>query len=108
MKYVSERIVNIGELKGIIQKARLDSLEILEECKKNKPSIENIEGYANQMEAKLLTAENFDFLIERETTIDKLPVQGRRRCERTGRFINNRISISYNRSCAKEQYILFI
>lgn len=76
MKYVSERIVNIAELKGIIQKARLDSLGILEECKKNKPSIENIEGYAYQMEAKLLAAENFDFLIERETTIDKLSVQG--------------------------------
>ncbi len=71
MKYVSERIVNIRELKDIIQKSRLDTLGILEECKKKEPSIKDIEGYAKQLEIRLYKAENFDFLIERATTVDK-------------------------------------
>lgn len=71
MKYVSERIVNIRELKDIIQKSRLDTLGILEECKKKEHSIKDIEGYAKQLEARLYMAENFDFLIERVTTVDK-------------------------------------
>lgn len=71
MKYVSERIVNIRDLKDIVQKSRLDTLGILEECKKNEPSIKDIEGYAKQLEARLYMAENFDFLIERATTVDK-------------------------------------
>lgn len=71
MKYVSERIVNIRDLKDIVQKSRLDTLGILEECKKKEPSIKDIEGYAKQLEARLYMAENFDFLIERATTVDK-------------------------------------
>ena len=71
MKYVSERIVNIRELKDIIQKSRLDTLGILEECKKKEPYIKDIEGYAKQLEIRLYKAENFDFLIERATTVDK-------------------------------------
>lgn len=42
MKYVSERIVNIRELKDIIEKSRLDTLGILEECRKKEPSIKDI------------------------------------------------------------------
>ena len=71
MKYVSERIVNIRDLKDIVQKSRLDTLGILEGCKKKEPSIKDIEGYAKQLEARLYMAENFDFLIERATTVDK-------------------------------------
>ena len=71
MKYVSERIVNIRDLKDIVQKSRLDTLGILEECKKKEPSIKDIEGYAKQLEARLYMAENFDFLIERAATVDK-------------------------------------
>lgn len=71
MKYVSERIVNIRDLKDIVQKSRLDTLGILEKCKKKEPSIKDIEGYAKQLEARLYMAENFDFLIERATTVDK-------------------------------------
>lgn len=71
MKYVSERIVNIRDLKDIVQKSRLDTLGILEECKKKEPSIKDIEGYAKQLEARLYMAENFDFLIERAITVDK-------------------------------------
>ena len=71
MKYVSVRIVNIRDLKDIVQKSRLDTLGILEECKKKEPSIKDIEGYAKQLEARLYMAENFDFLIERATTVDK-------------------------------------
>lgn len=71
MRYVSERIVNIRELKDIIQKSRLDTLGILEECKKKEPSIKDIEDYAKQLEIRLYMAENFDFLIERATTVDK-------------------------------------
>ena len=71
VKYVSERIVNIRDLKDIVQKSRLDTLGILEECKKKEPSIKDIEGYAKQLEARLYMAENFDFLIERATTVDK-------------------------------------
>ena len=70
-KYVSERIVNIRELKDIIEKSRLDTLGILEECRKKEPSIKDIEGYAKQLEIRLYMAENFDFLIERATTVDK-------------------------------------
>lgn len=44
MKYVSERIVNIRDLKDIVQKSRLDTLGILEECKKKEHSIKDIEG----------------------------------------------------------------
>ena len=71
MKYVSERIVNIRELKDIIEKSRLDTLGILEECRKKEPSIKDIEGYAKQLEIRLYMAEIFDFLIERATTVDK-------------------------------------
>lgn len=71
MKYVSQRIVNIRELKDIIEKSRLDTLGILEECRKKEPSIKDIEGYAKQLEIRLYMAENFDFLIERATTVDK-------------------------------------
>ena len=73
MKYVSERIVNIRDLKDIVQKSRLDTLGILEECKKKEHSIKDIEGYAKQLEARLYSSAASDVYKrqERATTVDK-------------------------------------
>lgn len=69
-KYVSERIVNIADLEQKLQKAHTGTLSVLEELKKDNPSISNIKGLLEE-NAKILTESiNFEFEIERRITTD--------------------------------------
>lgn len=67
--YVSERIVNIAELENHIQNAYVSSISLKEELQSNRPDSKKVKILIDYIAEELQNAYDFDFHIERRTTI---------------------------------------
>lgn len=75
VKYVSERIVNIAELERHIDVAFILSQLLEKELQKDNPSISDIKGLSKGMFVNLSKAKDFEFCVERRTTIEASPLR---------------------------------
>lgn len=64
-EYITERIINMSEIEGLIRSAYYNAESLLEEMKKTSPSTVRVEGLAEQIHADLLKAKDFEFCVER-------------------------------------------
>ena len=66
MEYVTERVVNIAELEGMILSAYHNISQLRAEMEKENPSIDEL---SKKIHLELLQAKDFEFCIERRKTI---------------------------------------
>lgn len=69
MVYVTERVVNIGELEGIIRSAYFGMAALRDELEKDRPSTVRVDELSKQVHLDLLKAKDFEFFVERRKTI---------------------------------------
>lgn len=71
-KYVSERITNIKELEGLIEKSRLSILSLIKGMDDGTVTdIAEIRDLLIGIDANLEKAYTFEFCLERRMTVDK-------------------------------------
>ena len=63
IEYITERIINMSEIEGLIRSAYYSAESLLEELKKASPSTVRVEGLAEQIHADLLKAKDFEFCV---------------------------------------------
>ncbi len=69
MKYKRETIVNIGALESAVNSAYIDTHNLRMELEKEKPDPDRVRYFLKNVERNLLTAKDFQFLVEiREIT----------------------------------------
>lgn len=69
MEYVTERVVNIAELEGMILSAYHNISQLRAEMEKENPSMVQIDELSKKIHLELLQAKDFEFCIERRKTI---------------------------------------
>lgn len=68
--YVTERVVNIGDLENYIEQAHLSTISIIHGIREGEiPSVFEIADHLEQIDKILEKAYNFEFCVERRTTI---------------------------------------
>ena len=69
MEYVTERVVNIAELEGMILSAYHNISQLRTELQKENPSMVQIDELSKKIHLELLQAKDFEFCVERRKTI---------------------------------------
>ena len=69
MEYVTERVVNIAELEGMILSAHHNISQLRTELQKENPSMVQIDELSKKIHLELLQAKDFEFCVERRKTI---------------------------------------
>ena len=69
MKYVSERVINISELEELIRLSYHAVATIRNELDKQEPSVSQMVQLSEQVKQTLSDAVNFEFCVERRTTV---------------------------------------
>lgn len=69
--YVSERIVNIKELENYIENAHLSVVSLVDEIEKGALTCLEIANHLKRIDLELKKAYEFEFCLERRTTISK-------------------------------------
>lgn len=69
MEYVTERVVNIAELEGMILSAYHNISQLRAEMEKENPSLVRIDELSKKIHLELLQAKDFEFCVERRKTI---------------------------------------
>jgi len=75
LEFVSERIVNIAELEGLISKAYCCIVGVRAELEKEKPSMVKINEFSKQIHLALLQAKDFEFCLEQRRAVKAESVQ---------------------------------
>lgn len=68
MEYITERVVNIREIEGLICAAYYSAAALVAELEKESPSTDRVDWLAKQIREDLRKAKDFEFCVERRKT----------------------------------------
>lgn len=68
-EFISERIVNISEIEGLIREAYCGVTALRAEMEKKNPSMVKIDEFSKQIHLALLQAKDFEFCLEQRRAV---------------------------------------